>query len=112
MYRIDWWSLGRKLFAELRPSSKRSNDQEDDTEVSEGDIDSEEELEKSVPAKVKTSLEGIESLEEVLTFIRDKGHTDEANSVSSLISFVIKKSYIASALAKQSLFTEYLRCIH
>ena len=95
------------FFADLGPASKRSNDDEDDidADVSEDDNNSEED--EPVPAKVKTYSDAIESLEEVLKFLEDKGHTDEATSVNSLISLVVKKSYVASASAKQTLITEY-----
>ena len=73
--------------------------------MTKGDNDSEEE--ESVPTKVKSYSSAITSLEDVLKFLEGKGHTEEATTVSSLISSVIQKSHTVSASAKQSLITDY-----
>ena len=58
-------------------------------------------------SKVKSYSGAVESLQDVLKFLKSQGHTDEATSLSSFIIAVIGKSYIASAATKQSLITQY-----
>lgn len=65
------------------------------------------EAEPTVPAvQVKSYSDAIESMEAVMKFLEDKGHTDEATHASSLISLIINKSFVSTA-TKQSLITKY-----
>ena len=104
-------SWEERFFTDLCPSPKRLNKEDDDSEhdaEDDSDVGEEEESVKQT-LKVKSYSDAVESLEDVLKFLENKGHTDEATSLStsSFISAVIDKSYIASAATKQSLITEY-----
>ena len=102
-------SWEERFFADLAPSPKRLNKEDDDSEHDPEDDSDVGEEEESVQqtSKVKSYSDAVESLEDVLKFLENEGHTDEATSLSSFISAVIDKSYIASAATKQSLITEY-----
>ena len=97
-----------RFFTEIGPAAKRAaalnyhNDSEDD-EDEEGENNEED---SAIPVKIACYSDAIKSLEDVRKFLEDKGHTDDATSVNSLISCVINKSLTVSA-SKQSLITEY-----
>ena len=56
--------------------------------------DSREEMEAEPTVQVKTYSDAIDSMEVVMKFLEDKGHTDEATYASSLISLIVKKSLV------------------
>ena len=92
-----------RFFTEIGPAALKYQNDSEDYEDEEGENNEED---SAIPVKIACYSDAIKSLEDVRKFLEDKGHTDDATSVNSLISCVINKSLTVSA-SKQSLITEY-----
>ena len=97
------------FFSELGPASKKSLTDEDDDSI---EMCSEEventEVECVHTTTVHSYSDAIKSLENVCLFLEDKGHTDEATTVSSFVSTVVNLSYKAAS-SRQSSITDFFQ---
>ena len=90
----DNWN--EAFFSELGPAAKilTTDENEDSIELfsEEGDI-----VEVEHTTIVNSYSDAIQAFEDVCQYFEQKGHTDEATTVSSFVSTVVDLSYKASA---------------